>query len=90
MNMLYQTVKLADFLTEAEIAKARRLFKQARRAGENVNALIVKDIIVPNLARINEALRQKQDPRYLAYAVEYVLMREIHPRPLVRKPSWRR
>jgi len=55
---------ITDFLTEREIRKAQEL-KDARR--------ICEEIIKPSIARINKSLGQKNDPMYLAYAVEYVI-----------------
>lgn len=55
---------LPDILTQDEIKQAARLKKAD---------LICKEIIEPNIERINEALGQENDPLYLAYACEYAL-----------------
>lgn len=55
---------LSKFLTSSELETCWNL-KQAR--------LICEQVIKPNLARINQALGQENDPMYLAYAVEYAI-----------------
>jgi hypothetical protein len=64
-------ITIADFLTDAEIEQAVTLYKAA--APGTFNKLITEQIITPNMTRINKALGQENDPRYLAYAVEFVL-----------------
>jgi len=61
---MVKQVGIVDFLTEEEIARAGEL-------GKAVD--IEREIIRPNIDRINAALGQENDPMYLAYAVEYVL-----------------
>jgi hypothetical protein len=57
-------VALSDFLTDKEIQQAIRL-KTAKE--------IESKIISPNIDRINKALKQENDPRYLAYAVSFAI-----------------
>lgn len=57
-------VKVSDFLTEKEIRQAVKL-KGAKEIEEK--------IIAPNIDRINHQLGQKNDPRYLAYAVSFAI-----------------
>jgi hypothetical protein len=57
-------VALSDFLTDKEIQQAIRL-KTAKE--------IESKIISPNIDRINKALKQEHDPRYLAYAVSFAI-----------------
>jgi hypothetical protein len=66
-------IKLPDFLTESEIKQVVRIYKQHKDDG--AAAKICKEVIEPNLERINESLGQENDPSYLAYACEYVMMR---------------
>lgn len=63
-------VSLQDFLTEDEIGEAIRL---------RIAPKILKQIIAPNLDRINKALGQENDARYLAYVVEYIVYQLITP-----------
>lgn len=57
-------ITLHDFLTDAEINRCVEL--KDRKA--------VRDqIILPNMARIDAKLGQKNDPDYLSYAIEYVM-----------------
>lgn len=57
-------VTLPDFLTDREI----RLAMSIGNARD-----ICEQIIKPSIARIDRDLGQKNDPMYLAYAVEYAL-----------------
>jgi hypothetical protein len=66
-----KTVTLADFLTDAEIEHAVRLYNSPM-VGVSTH-LIDEQIITPNIERINKALGQENDPRYLAYMVEYAI-----------------
>ena len=65
-----KTMTLPQFLTEAQIATAVRLYEAN---GMNAVAKIQAQVIEPNMATINEKLCQENDARYLAYAVAYVL-----------------
>lgn len=64
-------VALTDFLTEAEIKKAVKLYKTAQPG--TFAKLCAAQIIEPNMARINAALGQENNAQYLAYAVEFVM-----------------
>lgn len=64
-----------QFLTPAEINRALRLYRTARPG--TFAATLDAEIITPNLARINAALGQENDARYLAYAVEYVFLQGV-------------
>lgn len=66
-------VSLPDFLTGSEIAQASRLWRVCQRSKEPFAPRCEREIIRPVIARINESLGQENDPRFLAYAVEYVL-----------------
>ena len=59
-----RTVTLDDFLTEQEISQAVDL---------GTHQAVLEQIIEPNIERINEALGQENDARYLAYCVEHVM-----------------
>ena len=63
-------VKLADFLTDKQIARAVEL-REAKK--------ICEEIIRPNLDAINRKLGQENDPMYLAYATEYVITKVMKP-----------
>lgn len=65
-------VKLTEFLTDAQIAKAAALYAVH---GMGAVSKIQHEVIDPNMAAINARLRQDNDARYLAYAVVYVLSR---------------
>ena len=64
-----KTMTLPQFLTDAQIAEAAKLY-QAH--GMEATAKILAQVIAPNMAAINGKLGQENDARYLAYAVVYV------------------
>lgn len=55
---------IQDFLTDSEIELAVKL----RKAKD-----ICREIIEPNIDRINKALGQENNSMYLAYMVEYAI-----------------
>lgn len=65
-----KTMTLPQFLTKAQIRVAAGLY--AEHGMDAVTEIQVR-IIEPNMATINAKLGQENDPRYLAYAVVYVL-----------------
>ena len=70
-------VVITDFLTEDEIALALQLFNDPNRT-KPYSEVVCEQITRPNLSRINRALGQDNDPKYLAYMVEYV-MTQVKP-----------
>lgn len=65
-----KTVTLPEFLTEAQIAQADRMFEAlGHRAVDQIQWRVIE----PNLSAINAKLGQDNDPRYLAYAVVHAL-----------------
>jgi hypothetical protein len=64
---------LPDFLTEPEIDRCAALFREHGAHRAFVDA-VTREITAPNIARIDKALGQPNDPRYLAYAVQYILL----------------
>lgn len=69
-------ISVGDFLTQEQAKAAIVLWaKHGGRKGNGtfVNAL-VSEIIEPNLAEINRKLGQENNARFLAYAVEHVLI----------------
>lgn len=67
-----KTFAVADFLTVVQIQSCIRLWKKDRN---NFHANVLAEVIEPNMAEINRKLGQENDAGYLAYAVEYVLMK---------------
>jgi hypothetical protein len=71
---------LKDFLTDAQIAECIKIYERSRGRGDPEHGFrgpalsICEEIIKPNLKAINEKLGQENDPRYLAYVVEYALL----------------
>lgn len=68
-----KTATLPQFLTEAQIAEASRLFDACDQTSTAVDQIQAR-VIEPNLPAINAKLGQKNDARYLAYAVVHVLL----------------
>jgi hypothetical protein len=63
---------VGDILTDAEIERAKELYRQYKNTGQFASKVCV-ELIEPNMARINKQLGQENDAKYLAYAVEYAL-----------------
>ena len=68
-------VTIAKILTKDELKQALFLYKKLRNTGKFAKTLR-DDIIRPNIERINKNIGQENDPLYLAYAVEWVFMKE--------------
>lgn len=71
-------VALGDFLTDAQIKLCVKLWKEHKRKGMSLNSYAKKvcdQVITPNIADINRKLGHQNDPMYLSYAIEYVMMR---------------
>ncbi len=64
-------ISLNDFLTDAEIQKARQLYETYP---PNFAKKCAVEIIQPVLGRINKKFRQQNEAMYLAYVVEFVMM----------------
>jgi len=72
---LVKTMTLTQFLTEEQIAEAIHLYKTR---GCFAVSHIMARVIEPNMAAINAKLGQENDPRDLAYAVEYMLTHALY------------
>jgi hypothetical protein len=70
-------MRITDFLTPPEIERAWAIYCKVQQDDSSppFSVLVEREIITPNLDRINGALGQENDTRYLAYAVEYVFMK---------------
>lgn len=66
-----KTMTLPDFLTDAQIEQALKLYEAH---GMDATSAICKQVIEPNMAAINKKLGQENDASYLAYACVYVFM----------------
>lgn len=65
MSSKQRQVAIGDFLTEADMRKAERLYPNAKA--------ICREVIEPKMDEINRKLGQENDPMYLAYAVVYAI-----------------
>ena len=72
-----KTIKIGDFLDDAQIQRAYQLYKEATPG--TFAKRCREEIIAPDIKRIDEKLGQKNDPSFLAYAIEYVMMKAHHP-----------
>lgn len=73
--MASPTMTIGQILTDAEIQQAFELY---RNDPLNFHARVLEEIVKPNMERINKALGplgQLNDPDYIAYAIEYVMMK---------------
>ena len=70
MKSQWKTTTLPQFLTEAQIAHAVKLYEVH---GMDAVGKIQAEVIVPNMAAINAKLGQENDARYVTYAVMYTL-----------------
>lgn len=67
-------VSPSQFLTKPEMLRALTLYAECRAEQKNDFAQrFANEVTRPNLQRIENALGQKCDPMYLAYAVENAL-----------------
>jgi hypothetical protein len=66
-------VTLPEFLTTAEIERAVKLYREAGIG--KFAARCEAEIIAPILPRIQETLGQEMNARYVAYMVEYVMLK---------------
>jgi len=62
-----KTVTLGEMLTDAQLVQCRALFPDHDRIRE--------EVVVPNLAAIDEQLGQENDPNHLAYLIVYAIAR---------------
>jgi len=68
-----KTLPVGQILTQKEMKEAIRLYKkcETHQFAERCAA----EIIRPAIERINKVTGQENDPKYLAYCVEYSLLR---------------
>jgi len=74
MSNVMKQITIDQFLTTTEIKRAIALYKTLGGTGKFA-ATVDTEIITPNMQRINTALGQENDSRYLAYAVEFAMMK---------------
>ena len=65
-----KTVALTDFLTKYQI-------QDCLKAGEDIQQILA--VIEPHMDEINQKLGQENDPKYLAYAIQYALSHRKQP-----------
>lgn len=67
-----KTIAVGQILTEKEMKKALKLYDSAEN--HTFADRCASEIISPVIDRINQASGQENDPKYLAYCVEYAIM----------------
>lgn len=60
---------LGQFLTDAELERCSFMYRNGKRGPD-----FTREIVEPNIERINRVMKREFDPRYLGYAIEYVMM----------------
>jgi hypothetical protein len=71
--MTTRKISIAEFLKNDEVQRAAQLYKVAEPG--TFARRCAAEIIEPQMARINATLGQENDALYLAYMVEYTLMK---------------
>lgn len=66
------SVTIDMILTDAEISRAVHIFKNDTN---NFHRRCMEELVKPNMERINKSLGQENDPSYLAYMIEYAMIR---------------
>ncbi len=64
-------ITLADIFTASELDRAKELFLETPVG--SFNKMVVAEIVEPAMERINRALGQENDPRYMGYMLEHAL-----------------
>lgn len=67
-------ITITDFLTDKQINQCVQLYKNKDKYTSFAASVCAK-VIRPNIESINQKLGQENDPMYLAYMIEYILMR---------------
>lgn len=68
-----KTVAIGSILTKEEVLQAAQLYEQVARS--EFAERCAAEIIRPAIERINKVTGQENDAKYLAYCVEYALMK---------------
>lgn len=68
-------VTLDYFLTSKQIDKCLSLWIARNSTTTPYAKMVCEKVIAPNIKAINKKLGQENDPMYLVYAIEYVMMR---------------
>jgi hypothetical protein len=65
-------VALHKVLPQSAIRKAAVIYRQ-HQGHYDLHERLVRDVVLPNMGRINRATDQENDPDYWGYALEYAL-----------------
>jgi hypothetical protein len=67
---------LDQVFTVIELNRALALYRECQRdTGKRFNTLCAEEIVSPVLDRINQTTGQENDANYLAYAIEFALIK---------------
>lgn len=72
-----KTVTLESFLTKEQLKEAIYIIEDSEKDGSRRHRELRDKIIVPQIHEINRKLGQENDPDYLAYALEFALVKEM-------------
>lgn len=67
-------VRASDLFTVDEIKRAIRLYRECKAEFRRFNPECRDQIVKPVLARINRVTGQTNDPSYIAYVLEYLII----------------
>lgn len=67
---------IGELFTGSEIDRAMQLYKKRTTQREFIDE-VTRSIVEPALERINLRTGQKNDARYLAYALEYAIIKSM-------------
>ena len=71
-----KTLKIGQILDGQEMNEALKLYKSCEN--HQFAERCAAEIIRPVLERINKVSGQENDPKYLAYCVEYAIMKSLN------------
>lgn len=74
MAQEWKQVKLSEFLTDEEINLCMKVAETIQAGSTEYVDWVANGITGPNIDRINQKLGQENDPRYLAYAISWVML----------------
>jgi hypothetical protein len=84
-----ETVSVTDFLTPKEIERAREAYQLMKFATDRFKTMLIREIIGPNMKRINRALHRKRKVhyKYKAAHLAHVVIVTFNTDSIARKES---
>lgn len=72
LALMAKTPTILDLFTTEELERAAALYESS--APGTFNKAVVKEVVLPVMARINAVVGQENDPSYIGYALEAEFM----------------